>query len=248
MVDERSDWALERNDRRIVFASDADATLFAESAAFRVTRHVHPVWKIVLPVGGEVESGSENAAATVPGLVVPPGLVHACGTTSPFVAVFLPPGHYDPDTRLRTLDRRTVRRLLDALGGVGEHGPGRRPDLTAVRTELDALAGSDTPLDSRVTHAMRVATSPDSAPSLRSVAAEVGVSAPRLRTLVRESVGVPLVQVRRWARLRSAVAGLSHQSVAMAAAEAGFADQAHFARTARAMIGRSPSSVLPRPT
>ncbi|QVQ54159.1 AraC family transcriptional regulator [Spiractinospora alimapuensis] len=244
MVDERNDWTLERNDRRIVFASGADATVFAESTAFRVTRHALPVWKVVLPIGGDVEVGGRGPAAAAPGVVVPPGFAHDCGTVSPYLAVFLDPWHLAPDTRTRLLDRRVVRRLLAALGDIGEHGPEGILDLAAVRAELEAVAGVGSAPDPRVRHALRAASRPGAGGNLRSVAAEVGVSAPRLRALAREGAGVPLVRLRRWARLRSAVAALPGRSIAEAAAEAGFADQAHFARTARGMLGRAPSSVL----
>ncbi|NRQ40718.1 helix-turn-helix domain-containing protein [Nonomuraea sp. NN258] len=80
-----------------------------------------------------------------------------------------------------------------------------------------------------------------------SVAGAVGLSAPRLRALARAELGVPLARLRRWARLRAAIACLPGHPVADAAAMAGFADQAHLARTARDLIGRTPSSIGGRP-
>ncbi|RJL32280.1 helix-turn-helix domain-containing protein [Bailinhaonella thermotolerans] len=80
---------------------------------------------------------------------------------------------------------------------------------------------------------------------LADVAAEVGLSPPRLRALVREEAGVPLVRLRAWERLRDAVARLGAAPVAPAAADAGFADQAHLTRTARALIGRTPATFRP---
>ncbi|MGO4418134.1 helix-turn-helix domain-containing protein, partial [Streptomyces sp. MCAF7] len=78
---------------------------------------------------------------------------------------------------------------------------------------------------------------------LGAVAAEVGLSAPRLRALVREAVGTPLAMLRQWARLRDVVAALPGASPATAAAYAGFADQAHLTRTSRKLIGRTPGSL-----
>ncbi|MEU1130226.1 helix-turn-helix domain-containing protein [Streptomyces sp. NPDC005900] len=60
---------------------------------------------------------------------------------------------------------------------------------------------------------------------------------------MRTAVGIPLVRLRQWSRLRVAVAALHGESVAAAAAVAGFADPAHLARTARALLGRAPASV-----
>ncbi|MER6075744.1 helix-turn-helix domain-containing protein [Streptomyces sp. NPDC001817] len=118
-------------------------------------------------------------------------------------------------------------------------------DLTAGFTELRALAGRPTPLDPRVAHAVHMCTLHDPDTPLASLADEVGLSAPRLRTLVRQDVGIALTRLRRWGRLRTAIANLPAGSAALAAATAGFADQAHLTRTARDFIGRTPASLRP---
>ncbi|MEV2272631.1 helix-turn-helix domain-containing protein [Nonomuraea africana] len=90
-------------------------------------------------------------------------------------------------------------------------------------------------MDSRTVRVNRPA--PPRWPSRRSPR-----SPPPLRRL-RAEVGIPLVRLRQWARLRSAIAHLSGHHVAQAAAAAGFADQAHLTRTARGLLGRTPSSI-----
>ncbi|MHC5262644.1 helix-turn-helix domain-containing protein [Streptomyces sp. UC4497] len=92
-------------------------------------------------------------------------------------------------------------------------------------------------------HAVRECTSTDPRADIEAIAADVGLSPPRMRALVRASVGIPLVRLRQWSRLRAAIAGLPGESVAAAAASAGFSDQAHLARTARRLIGRAPASI-----
>ncbi|MFB4318998.1 helix-turn-helix domain-containing protein [Actinomadura sp. 21ATH] len=199
-------------------------TVFSQSTPFAVTEHRHPVWKIVLPAGGRAEvrvPGERPLAA--PGVIVPPGLAHACTADSGFTALFVDPWLLPPGLGLTPLDSATVRHLLGT------------PTLAAVT----GLTGPGRPLDPRVARAL--AASPDV--PLPSVAAGVGLSPPRLRALVRESAGVPLVQLRRWARLRTAIAGLSRTTVATAAAAAGFADQPHLTRTARSLLGRTPASL-----
>ncbi|WP_106975353.1 MULTISPECIES: helix-turn-helix domain-containing protein [unclassified Streptomyces] len=78
---------------------------------------------------------------------------------------------------------------------------------------------------------------------ITSIAIEVGLSAPRLRALVRQDVGITLTRLRRWGQLRTAIADLPDSTAALAAATAGFADQAHLARTARDFMGRTPASL-----
>ncbi len=247
MIHSTRAWALEQNDRRLVFATGTEATMFAESGAFRVTRHLHPAWKVVLPVGGHAEIGLDgrNPLAAA-GLIVPPQLAHTCVTTSPYAALFIDPwllrgapGEPIP------LDATAVRRLLDALGTTGIDGPGSAPDLTAAHTELTAFTGAALPLDPRVAHALRTAThpGPGPGPSLDSIATDVGLSAPRLRALVHASVGIPLARLRQWGRLRTGFAALPDATVATAAADAGFSDQAHLTRTARSLLGRAPSTL-----
>ncbi|MFC8126048.1 helix-turn-helix domain-containing protein [Streptomyces sp. NPDC057302] len=241
--------ALEQNDRRVVVAPGAEATMFAESRPFRVAAHRLPACKAVLPIGGHAQLGWwGRPLVAAAGLLVPPRLAHSCTVTSPYVALFvdswLLPSHPEP---IR-LDAGAVRRLLAALGSTDADGPDTCVDLAAGYTELRALAGRPARLDPRVAHAVQLCGTwsgrdPSSPASLTSLAHEVGLSAPRLRALVRQDVGITLAHLRRWGRLRTAIADLPDSTAALAAATAGFADQAHLARTAREFIGRSPASL-----
>jgi AraC-like DNA-binding protein len=237
-------WALEQNDRRIVFAPGTEATMFAEFRPFRVAQHRLPAWKAVLPIGGHVElrqPGRPLVAA--PGLIVPPQLAHTCAATSPYIALFVDPWLLPSYPEPIRLDADEVRRLLAALGTIDSDGPDAGVDLTAGYTELRTLAGCPSPLDPRVAHAVDLCTLRDPDMSITSIAIEVGLSAPRLRALVRQDVGITLTRLRRWGRLRTAIADLPDSTAAVAAATAGFADQAHLARTARDFIGRTPASL-----
>ncbi|OEV37463.1 hypothetical protein HS99_0006290 [Kitasatospora aureofaciens] len=228
----------------MVFAAGTEATMFAESRPFRVSEHRLPAWKAVLSIGGHAEllqPGLRMVAA--PGLIVPPQLAHVCAATSPYIALFVDSWLLPSCPGPIRLDAGEVRRLLAALGTAGPDGPGTQVDLAAGFTELRAVAGRPTPLDPRVAHALYVCMLRDSDMPLASIAEEVGLSAPRLRTLVRQDVGITLTRLRRWGRLRTAVADLPAGAAAVAAATAGFADQAHLTRTARDFIGRTPASL-----
>lgn len=214
--------------------------MFAESGAFRVRPHRHPAWKIVLALGGGVEVGYDgNRVIAAPGVIVPPQLAHTCAISSAYVALFLDPWELALGTDPTHLNETEARRVLAALGR-----PGPGADLEAARAELPTLARAGARLDSRVAHAVREVTRPGSTVTISAVAAQVGLSQPRLRTLVRDWVGVPLPRLRLWARLRTAMTELPAESAAAAAALAGFADQAHLTRTARTLAGRTPSEIL----
>lgn len=237
-------WTLEQNDRRIVFASGPEATLFAESCPFRVVQHRLPAWKAVLPIGGHAEllqPGQVMVAA--PGLIVPPQLAHACSATSPYVALFIDSWLLPSCPGPIRLGAGEVRRLLATLGTTDSEGPGTCVDLAAGYAELRALTGRPSQLDPRVVHAVHLCALHDPDMPITSIAVEVGLSAPRLRALVRQEVGITLARLRRWDRLRAAIACLPDSTAALTAATAGFADQAHLTRTARDFIGRTPASL-----
>ncbi|MFF0523418.1 helix-turn-helix domain-containing protein [Actinomadura nitritigenes] len=212
---------LERNDRLLLAPG---LTLFSQGGPFRVTEHRHPAFKIVLPFGGQVTvHPSGDRPITAPGVIVPPQYAHACSTDSGFTALFIDPWLLPSALAPTTLDAGTVRRLLDA----------------SCMAEVTGLTGQGPELDPRVVRALRACPGE----SLAAIAAEVDLSASRLRTLVRAAVGIPLVRLRQWARLKTAVFALPHASVAATAAASGFADQAHLARTSRTMLGRTPASL-----
>ncbi|GAA3088694.1 hypothetical protein GCM10010449_10560 [Streptomyces rectiviolaceus] len=220
--------------------------MFAESRPFRVAHHRLPAWKAVLPIGGHaqlLQPGRPMVAA--PGLIVPPQLAHSCAATSPYLALFIDPWLLPSCPEPIRLDAGEVRRLLAALGTTDSDGPGAGAgvDLTAGYTELRALTGRPSPLDPRVAHAVDLCTSRDPDLPITSISTEVGLSAPRLRALVRQDVGIALTRLRRWGRLRTAIGDLPDSTAALAAATAGFADQAHLTRTARDFIGRTPASL-----
>lgn len=75
-------------------------------------------------------------------------------------------------------------------------------------------------------------------------AARVGLSASRLRTLAAEQLDAPLAQWRLWSQLESALGALSEgATLAQAAVEAGFSDQAHLCRTMRRFMGVTPKTL-----
>ncbi|MBA4209704.1 MAG: AraC family transcriptional regulator [Parvibaculum sp.] len=77
--------------------------------------------------------------------------------------------------------------------------------------------------------------------AIGEAAKAAGLSAPRLRELARSELGIALSQWLLWQKLgRASRAIAGGASLAEAAAEGGFADQAHFSRTMRRMFGVTP--------
>ncbi|WP_280359196.1 helix-turn-helix domain-containing protein [Nocardia otitidiscaviarum] len=238
-----TEWWLERNDRRILFARHGTTALFADTGTAAVSEHGHPAWKLVLPVRGErVEVYSRSGGRLdAPAVLVPPRWRHRSRVENGYVGLFLDAHTLPPHSGPIAVTRCAADRLRAALAiGPDVDSP---PDLPAARAELLRMYGPATSPDPRITLALAHF---DDTTTLTDLAREVGLSAPRLRALVQERVGVPLATLRRWYRLRNALTALRGGTIADAAADAGFADHAHLARTARDMLGRSPSS-LTRP-
>lgn len=103
--------------------------------------------------------------------------------------------------------------------------------------------GSDD-LDPRLVRALNALAGSDIA--LPDLATQIGLSPQRLRALARQQLGMPLARWRVWTRLRRAAEALQQgRSLADAATEAGFADQAHLTRQMREMMGLTPAGLLP---
>lgn len=78
---------------------------------------------------------------------------------------------------------------------------------------------------------------------LADLSRAVGLSEARLRALAKRDLGVPLTKVAAYHRLARAAEVIAEgASLAEAAADAGFADQAHLTRTFKAMIGVTPGA------
>jgi AraC-like DNA-binding protein len=130
-----------------------------------------------------------------------------------------------------------VEQLLDLVGtAIGQVVDGSTPAASGRRAPASALV-------SRAREA--IADAHPAADGLLSLAALLGVSPYRLSRAFTSELGVSLTHYRNRVRVGRALAGLAdgEQSLAVLAADLGFADQAHLTRTVRAHLGRTPTAV-----
>ena len=121
----------------------------------------------------------------------------------------------------------SVSAALDDMVGFGAKRARRAMDPRIARAVADLSGAQDDPL------------------SAIDVAREAGLSASRFQHLFADEVGVPFRRFRGWQRLRRAISSIVHgASFTRAAHEAGFADQAHFARMFRQTFGAPASPSL----
>jgi AraC-like DNA-binding protein len=195
------------------------------------TIHRHAAFQIMIGMAdtvGVVDAAERTHRAAA--LVVPPMQPHCLLATADVLTYFVEP-HCAFADRLR-------ERYGDGITAAPE-----LTDLTEDDVRPAGSRGSDE-LDHRLVLALNALA--DSDIPLPMLAVEVGLSPQRLRALARQQLGMPLARWRVWTRLRRAAEALQRgQSLADAAAAAGFADQAHLSRQMREMMGLTPAALLP---
>jgi AraC-like DNA-binding protein len=230
---------LERNHRLVTFAQCTEMSVFPETtSAHLASPHAQPAWTLILPVdGGSVTVVPEQMVRVHnDAVLLSPQTQYRAATDGPHVAVYANAWRAarPQSKRPRMIGAVAARRVLDVLKL--DHGT----NLAGATLEVARLVGRAGSLDSRLAFAIEALPR---AERLHALAAEVDISPSRLRALAYENIGVPLAQLRPWSRLARAVALLPYGTMAMAATTAGFADQAHFTRTARRFLGRTPSDL-----
>jgi AraC-like DNA-binding protein len=236
-------WRLERRLRQVTFAQCPEMSVFSETTSARMAApHAHPAWTLLLPIDGGTVTVVAGDAVRVhkDGVLLAPQSQYCAATDGPHVAVYANAWRAARPISMtpRMLGAAAAQRVVDVLDF--EHGT----DLSGSMVELAQLVGRIGALDPRLAFVIEALPDTD---RLDCLATEVGISPSRLRALANEDIGVPLTQLRLWSRLARAIAWLPYGSTAAVATAAGFADQAHFTRTARRFLGRTPGELSLRP-
>ena len=193
--------------------------------------HGHAAFQIAIGLAGDVavldDGGVRHRGAA---LLIPPMVRHQMMASSELRTFFIEPSCVFADRlRARCGPGVTAAPELRALGE------------ERVRAEV-AYPSED--LDPRLMAAMDLLV--ERGAPMAGLAVRVGLSPQRLRVLSRDQLGMPLVRWRSWQRLsRAAQALRAGRPPAGAAAAGGFADQAHYTRTMREMMGLTPAAVVP---
>ncbi|MFE0151441.1 helix-turn-helix transcriptional regulator [Nonomuraea sp. NPDC059007] len=226
--------------------------------------HRHAAFQIAIAVEGEVSmldaARTRHRAAA---LVVPPMVGHRILAVDNLLTFFVEP-HCAFADRLRARGGTGITAAADLRGlreqdvrGGGAHPSGKLdPRLVAAMRALSDQGMTPAPAAAGrdgwpgAPGALPVAAGPEGGAcvpgSMPALAAEVGLSPQRLRALARRELGMPLSRWRIWVRLRRAAEAMrAGQSPADAAITGGFADQAHFTRRLREMMGLTPAAVAP---
>jgi AraC-like DNA-binding protein len=219
----------------VVFRGETADNRPHRHAAVQVTLGLHGPVTIL-----EFSGGVSERPVSGPALVVRPDVVHALQPGGQVLLALLP-----PQTRL------AQRILRDTTpGGVAILSAGLTASIDAggcLVTSLDGLRTppSDIPTpDERVLRALAFLESARGPRAIERAAACAGLSISRLRAIASAHLEVPL---SRWSALRqlqrAGHALVRGASLAEAAIDAGFADQAHLTRQMRRTFGVTPATV-----
>ena len=194
--------------------------------------HAHLCAQVVAGLDGVARVETEAGVVEASVVVIPPGVRHRLLAT---------------DGLLRAIYPRPLGRLARRWRIAGDVAA--RPEWTnllaagdlAAALDAEAVLGEEQPIDERLRLAL---DDLDGDLSLADLAERAGLSSARLRALAQSELGAPLAHWRLWRRLEIAVLCLrAGESLASAAAEAGFADQSHLNRAMSRFFGITPRTV-----
>ena len=199
--------------------------------------HAHAALQLTLASDGVVTLRGAAGAVSGNALLVGPGTPHAIESTGILTLLLIEP--QSPAAYiLGAAGLRGIVPLAPALAGLVD------PDLplATCMDRLLAQADASAPLlDARLTAALEHLRSDTSAAAVARAAGAAGLSTSRLRALAMQGLGTPLATWVAWRRLERAGLSLAAgASLAQAAHDGGFADQAHFTRTMRKVFGITP--------
>jgi AraC-like DNA-binding protein len=227
---------------RVPLRAGAHTVVFHHVGGQTTKEHAHPGWNVVIPRAGHIRWNAGERAA---GVVFPPQVTRQT-RVGDHVSVFIDAWYLGLGTgpgRSIPLDRDTV----ECVRALWFPADGRNPDELAGETviflrQLDKLP-RPAAIDPRVEAAL---TELASAERINDVAASVRLSPSRLRALICDQIGTPPARLRMWLRLRAAILSFPNRPIALAAFDAGFADQAHLTRTATQLVGQTPGEIARR--
>lgn len=233
----------------VLVAPGVLAWLLPPGAAYTRT-NVHLAQRVIVPLDGSplaFRTAEGAVVETRSPVLVPPGIPYATLSTGPRLGMLVHPVR---DGR-RVIVSATGPTILtgrtgDRVQGAAEAlwstpaksaaGDAQRELLAALGAPLGGL------LDRRVRVVLEMLGHAAEAPTLEMLSERTGLSSERLRHVVVESLGIGLRRLLQWYRFTNALVRMWRpEPLAHIAAETGFSDQAHLARTTRELIGHPPS-------
>lgn len=171
-------------------------------------------------------------------LLVKPNVIHQLLPISMVTLIFI-----EPQTEIaRNLMQQAGRCNVALLKDRPEYFRPSSP-LVDVVSSLDRAATAPADIDTRLKSALVFLAGTSGPRAVSRAAQHAGLSTARLRALASDQLGTSLTAWLAWRRIeRAGIALDTGASLAQAAYDAGFADQAHLSRATRQMFGITPGT------
>lgn len=226
---------------------DGEFALIAEGVVFRGWAadnrpHRHATVQITLGLDGPVTvlDVSRGQSVTDSALLVRPGVMHALQPGGKiWLALLLPESLLAQHLLHRSPQEAVVSVPPEFIQGI-QVGASLASSLNAMRKPPKT-----SPLqDERLLNALNFLESVRGPRPVERAATAVGLSVSRLRSLAQAHLEIPLARWLTLRQLQRAVQAMSQgATIAEAAIDAGFADQAHLTRHMRQTLGITPATV-----
>lgn len=192
--------------------------------------HRHFALQIVIGASIAVEL-ADDARLAAPAIFIRPNVMHRLLPSESAELRLIEP--------YSNMGRAILRQLPSAAAG--------RLDNATQLLANSVAEDSILPVDPRLAAVIAKLSGPDALQrSIAEAARQCGLSPQRLRSISARELGMPLSKWRLWAALRRASESLAKgASIADAAHDGGFSDQAHFTRVMRATLGITPQMSKP---
>ncbi len=200
--------------------------------------HAHAALQVVASADGLTlvdEGGSEHHGR---GWVVRSGVRHRLLPAGALTLVLIEPQSRLATGLLQRLSTASISQLPEDLAELLVSSATMRE---AVQTLEQQVLESAKALDPRLVNALAFLDQHSAHDAVAAASTHCGLSPSRLRALAQKQFGVPFSKLLLWKKVRRAFFAMGRgSSLADAAYEAGFADQAHLTRTMADVIGLTP--------
>ncbi|RUO34838.1 helix-turn-helix transcriptional regulator [Aliidiomarina soli] len=202
--------------------------------------HRHATAQISVGLDGPVTiRQADNSVVTGNALFVRPGVSHQLEAHGAALLILVEPQAFVGRRLMSETEPQNVSRLPAELQRLIQTDGA----LSACIAALDDDEAFKLPMDVRLGEALTFIETSNGARIIERAANEVNLSVSRLRALAQRHLGISLAKWMMLRKLRCAAEALaSGCTLAEAAIDAGFSDQAHLSRSMRQVFGVTPLS------
>ncbi len=200
--------------------------------------HAHAALQVVASSDGLTLVDADTSEYCGRGWVVRSGARHRLMPARALTLVLIEPQSRLATGFLQRLPQAPIAQLPDDLADLLLSS---MPIHEVVQTLERGVLERSAPIDSRLLKALAFLDLQSTKDAVATASAHCDLSPSRLRALAQKQFGVPLSKLLLWKKVRRAFSAMGRgSSLADAAYEAGFADQAHLTRTMADVIGLTP--------